>query len=360
MKRLTSGKFLKPKASQVAPAPKGDGEVVASQVADTLKASLKLDSCRLEDFEIGRVLGTGSFGRVSLARHRASGAVCAIKALSKAHIVKNQQISHLRSERDILRSVDHPLIVRMWGSCQDESCVYFVMDFVAGGEFFSHLKARGRLTEESARFYAAEVLVMFEYLHTQDIVYRDLKPENLLLDAEGHLRLTDFGFAKAVGAKRTYTLCGTPDYLAPEIILNKGHGKAVDWWAFGVLIFEILAGYPPFYDDDPLGTYKKILKGSVSFPNHFSVTVRDLIRKLLQVDLSKRYGCLAGGVKDIRTHPWFRSVDFAAVARRAHEAPIRPSVAGPDDASNFEHQDLPPLQHEFQLSQAEQALFAGF
>ncbi|PRW56166.1 cAMP-dependent kinase catalytic subunit beta isoform X6 [Chlorella sorokiniana] len=310
---------------------------------------------------VGRVLGTGSFGRVSLARHRASGLVCAIKALSKAHIVKNQQIAHLRSERDILRALDHPLLVRMHGCFQDEQCVYFVMEYVPGGEFFSHLKARGKLGEEAARLYAGEVLLMFEYLHSQDIVYRDLKPENLLLDAQGHLKLTDFGFAKAIGPRRTYTLCGTPDYLAPEIILNKGHGKAVDWWALGVLVYEMMAGYPPFYDDDPLATYRKILKGTVTFPSHFSVTARDLIRKLLQVDLSKRYGCLAGGVNDIKSHPWFRPLDFAALKHRTAMPPIRPSVRSADDASNFDdYSDLGPMQHAFQLSATEQALFVGF
>ncbi|KAL4424995.1 hypothetical protein ABPG77_002880 [Micractinium sp. CCAP 211/92] len=331
-----------------------------ARLGEALQA-LRLDACRLEDFELGRVLGTGSFGRVSLARHHGTGMVCAIKALSKAHIVKNQQISHLRSERDILRLLDHPLVVRMLGCCQDDQCVYFVMEYVPGGEFFSHLKSRGRLSEEAARLYAGEVLLMFEYLHALDVVYRDLKPENLLLDACGHLKLTDFGFAKVIGPRRTYTLCGTPDYLAPEIILNKGHGKAVDWWALGVLIYEMMAGYPPFFDDDPLATYKKILKGNLTFPAHFSVTARDLIRKLLQVDLSKRYGCLVGGVHDIKSHPWFRPLDFAALKARQTAPPIKPTVQGADDASNFEdYSELEPMTHAFKLSSAEQALFTGF
>ncbi|KAI3436823.1 hypothetical protein D9Q98_006233 [Chlorella vulgaris] len=271
------------------------------------------------------------------------------------------EIAHLRSERDILRQLDHSLLVRMHGCCQDQQCVYFIMEYVPGGEFFSHLKARGKLSEEAARLYAGEVLLMFEYLHSHDIVYRDLKPENLLLDASGHLKLTDFGFAKAIGARRTYTLCGTPDYLAPEIILNKGHGKAVDWWALGVLIYEMLTGYPPFLDDDALATYKKILKGNLTFPPHLSVTARDLIRKLLQVDLSKRYGCLAGGVNDIRSHPWFRPLDWVAVKTRQLQAPIRPAVCAPDDTSNFEdYSDLEPMTHASELSVVEQASFAGF
>lgn len=151
-----------------------------------------------------------------------------------------------------------------------------------------------------------------------------MQPENMLLDAEGHLKLADFGFAKHIpGGKRTYTLCGTPDYLAPEIILNKGHGRAVDWWALGILIYEMLAGYPPFCDSDALGTYQRILQGTVTFPSHISPAAKDLIRRLLQTDLSKRYGCLAGGAQDIKSHQWFRPVNFAAMKARRVQAPIR-------------------------------------
>jgi protein kinase A len=155
-------------------------------------------------------------------------------------------------------------------------------------------------------------------------MWNALQPENMLLDVEGNLKLADFGFAKALPpGKRTYTLCGTPDYLAPEVILNKGHGRAVDWWALGILIYEMLAGYPPFCDDDPLSTYNRILRGALAFPSHISPHARDLIRRLLQADLSKRLGCLAGGAGDVKTHPWFRSVNWAAVKARRVPAPIR-------------------------------------
>ncbi|EIE26793.1 kinase-like protein, partial [Coccomyxa subellipsoidea C-169] len=273
----------------------------------------------ISDFEQGPILGTGSFGRVLLVHTKASREVCAIKALSKAHL-----IIHLRAERDVLRMVNHPGLVNFLGGFQDDNCVYFVMEYVCGGEFFRHLKAKEKLPEDHARFYAAEVLDAFEYLHSNDIVYRDLKPENLLLDSKGHIKVTDLGFAKIVGSgKRTYTLCGTPDYLAPEIILNKGHGMAVDWWAFGVFLYEMMAGFPPFYDEDVTNTYKKILSGRFGFPAHFSVNARDLIRKLLQADLSKRYGCLAAGTNDIKNHPWFKGLDWNKVARREETPPIR-------------------------------------
>lgn len=155
------------------------------------------------------------------------------------------------------------------------------------GDFFTYLRTKGKLDENAARFYAAQVLLSFEYIHNLNIIYRDLKPENLLLDEKGNIKIADFGFAKTIDV-RTFTLCGTPDYLAPEIILNKGHGKPVDWWTFGVLIYEMVAGYPPFYDEEASGTYQKILDCKLSFPSHFSRSAKDLVRKLLTPDLTKR------------------------------------------------------------------------
>ncbi|DBB07731.1 TPA: hypothetical protein ACH3X3_009153 [Trebouxia sp. C0006] len=334
-------------------------EHTAEPISHDQHASLQ--SHTLKDFKLDRILGTGSFGRVSLARHIATGRICAIKALSKANVVKNQQTEHLRAERDVLTLMNFPFVVQLLTSFHDEECVYFVMEFSCGGEFFRHLKARGRLPEDSARFYAAEVLLTIEYLHRQNIIYRDLKPENLLLDGKGFIKMTDFGFAKVVTNKRTYTLCGTPDYLAPEIILNKGHSKPVDWWAFGVLVFEMIAGYPPFFDEDVTNTYKKIVKGVFAFPSYFPATARDLVRKLLQADLSKRIGNLSGGVADIKTHPWFRTLDWDACLARRASAPIKPLVKALDDASNFDdYVSLPPMRHDKALSAAEKQLFADF
>lgn len=208
-----------------------------------------------------------------------------------------------------------------------------LLEYVIGGELFSHLRKAGQFTNDMTRFYAAEIVLAIEYLHSKDIIYRDLKPENLLLDSAGHVKITDFGFAKHVVDRygnilsfvlsgsyhvlekpsqfrfkypfpkclsyfngqpknRTWTLCGTPEYLAPEIIQSKGHGKAVDWWALGILIFEMLAGYPPFFDDNPFGIYEKILAGRIYFPPHIDPTAKDLIKKLLTADRTKRLGNL--------------------------------------------------------------------
>ena len=173
--------------------------------------------------------------------------------------------------------------------------------YVCGGELFSYLRSAGRFNNNATLFYASEIVSSLDYLHSQDIVYRDLKPENLLLDREGHLKIIDFGFAKQV-TDRTWTLCGTPEYLAPEIIQSKGHNKAVDWWALGILIYEMLAGYPPFFDDNPFGIYEKILTGKIIWPRHIDQVAKDLIKKLLVQDRTKRLGNMKNGSDDVKRH----------------------------------------------------------
>jgi serine/threonine protein kinase len=179
------------------------------------------------------------------------------------------------------------------------------------------------------------VALMFEHLHSKNIIYRDLKPENLLIGEDGFLKLTDFGFAKVVEG-RTYTLCGTPEYLAPEILLNKGHGKAVDWWCLGILIYEMNAGIDPFTDEDPMGIYQKILKGKIRYPKSFDESARSIVRHLVVADLSKRYGNLKNGVNDIKTHRYFKSINWQAILSKTVAVPYKPKVKAPNDTSNFQ------------------------
>lgn len=184
------------------------------------------------------------------------------------------------------------------------------------------------------RFYAAHIVTIFEYLHVKNIIYRDLKPENILISTNGYIKMTDFGFAKIIEGK-TYTLCGTPEYLAPEIILNKGHGKPVDWWTLGILIYEMLVGIDPFNDDDPMMVYQKIIKGKIKFPKNIEKDAKSIIKHLLDADVTKRYGCLKDGVKDILEHRWFKGFDWKSLLFCSQEAPYIPKIKNNMDTSNF-------------------------
>ena len=293
----------------------------------------------LQDFEPLETLGTGTFGRVILVRLKGRDAAdpssyFALKVLSKAEVVRTKQVAHINSERKILNAVEHPFLVNLIDTFQDELNCYMLMEYVVGGEIFSYLRRAGRFSTDVARFYISTIVMAIEYLHEQNIIYRDLKPENLLLDAHGYPKIADFGFAKEV-TDRTWTLCGTPEYLAPEIIQSKGHGKAVDWWALGILLFEMLAGHPPFYDSQQFGVYEKILQGQIAFPPQVDPVSRDLIQSLLTADRSRRLGNLRGGAQDVKNHPWFAGVDWARLGTRSIPPPIIPIHTSAGSTSNF-------------------------
>mmetsp|Transcript_10064 Transcript_10064/g.17688 ORF Transcript_10064/g.17688 Transcript_10064/m.17688 type:complete len:337 (+) Transcript_10064:213-1223(+) len=298
----------------------------------------------LDDFNVGVTLGTGSFGRVRFANFKVNPNVpCAIKMLKKNEVVRLQQVEHMLAEKSILEAISkgsdglsqHPFIVNLYSTFQDECFLYMVLEYVNGGEFFTHLRRMNRLDNNAAKFYCASVATIFAHLHKEDIIYRDLKPENLLLDYQGFLKITDFGFAKKVLFK-TYTLCGTPEYIAPEVLLNKGHGKGFDWWTLGILMYEMLAGQPPFVDDDPMGIYQQILAGSVSFPRYLDRNAKNLIKKLLVADLTKRFGCLKRGAADVMDHKWFSGLKFDDLLNKKITPPIQPQVSGSNDTSNFD------------------------
>ncbi|KAH9927799.1 kinase-like domain-containing protein [Fomitopsis serialis] len=295
-------------------------------------------SYRLGDFIIQRTLGTGSFGRVHLVRSKHNLRFYAVKVMLKEKIVRTKQVSHTRNEQRMLCAVQHPFIINLWGTFQDSTNLYMVMDFVPGGELFTLLRRSNRFPDPVAKFYAAEVALALNYLHSLDIIYRDLKPENILLNFDGHIKIADFGFARWCETT-VWTLCGTPDYLAPEIIGNARYNKSVDWYALGVLTFEMLSGLPPFHEPDisPVKLYEKITVGPayIKWPD-FHPNAKDLILKLMEADPSKRYGNLRHGAGDVFAHRWFSEVDWDKLRNREIQAPYLPRINGDGDASAFE------------------------
>lgn len=248
------------------------------------------------DFEFVKKIDEGESGEVFLSKNKETNAFCIVKKINKKKTIDKRHVDHIHNELHILSSISHPLLLDTHGFFQDSRYLSIVTEFIPGGQVYSRLNNLKRLPVSHSQFYSANVILCFEYLHSHSIIYRDLKPENLLITADGYLKLVDFGFAKVVKG-RTFTFCGTPEYVSPEIILNKGQGKGVDWWTLGILMFEFLTGVTPFKDKEnsPFEIYQKVIKGEFRFPRKFNRDARSIIKHLLRKDLSKRYGNLKRG-----------------------------------------------------------------
>jgi len=261
--------------------------------------------------------------------------VFAMKVLNKSTIIARNEVEHTRSEKSILMKLEHPFLVKLHYSFQTPDKLYFVMDYINGGELFFHLQKEKRFSEERVRFYAAEIVSGLEYLHTAGVIYRDLKPENLLLTRAGHIILTDFGLSKeGLHEKddRTGTFCGTPEYLAPEVLEGKGYGKAVDWWSFGTLVYEMLTGLPPFYCEDVQEMYTRIMTADLEFPSSMGFDAKDLLTKLLERNDERRLQ----EPSDIKKHPFFKQIDWDLLFHKKITPPFIPEVTGEDDTRNID------------------------
>ncbi|CAL8102346.1 unnamed protein product [Calicophoron daubneyi] len=299
------------------------------------------DEIRKEDLMPVAILGVGGFGCVELVTwSKDPSKSFALKRMKKQHIVQTRQQEHICSERKIMLELRCPFICRLYCTYKDNKFVYMLMEACLGGELWTVLRNRGKFNDNITRFVVACVLEAFTYLHTQGIVYRDLKPENLLLDHRGYVKLCDFGFAKRIGfGKKTWTFCGTPEYVAPEIILNKGHDHSADYWSLGILIFELLTGSPPFTGSDPMKIYNVVLRGidAIVIPTmQISRTATTLIKRLCVQNPSQRLGYGLGGIIDIKQHKYFQGFDWIGLHRGTLAAPIQPTINGPTDMSNFD------------------------
>ncbi|KAF8073758.1 kinase-like domain-containing protein [Lyophyllum atratum] len=323
-------------------------------------------SLTVDDFELITVIGKGSFGKVMQVRKRDTQRIYALKTIRKMHIVNRNEITHTLAERLVLAQVNNPFIVPLKFSFQSEQKLYLVLAFVNGGELFHHLQRESRFNEERSRFYSAELLLALEHLHELDVVYRDLKPENILLDYTGHIALCDFGLCKLnmKGNEKTNTFCGTPEYLAPEILTAQGYDKTIDWWTLGVLLYEMLAGLPPFYDEVTDDMYRKILNDPLNFGPEIESEARSVLTGLLTRDPSKRLG--VNGAEEIKRHPFFKNhIDFKKLLQKQIHPPFKPSVASPVDVSNFDtvfttEAPVDSFVEDSNLSQTVQDQFSGF
>ncbi|KAL0961415.1 hypothetical protein HGRIS_006364 [Hohenbuehelia grisea] len=322
-------------------------------------------SLTIDDFELITVIGKGSFGKVMQVRKRDTSRIYALKTIRKVHIVKRNEITHTLAERLVLARVNNPFIVPLKFSFQSEQKLYLVLAFVNGGELFHHLQREQRFNEERSRFYSAELLLALEHLHELDVVYRDLKPENILLDYTGHIALCDFGLCKLnmKGTDTTATFCGTPEYLAPEILQGRGYNKTIDWWTLGVLLYEMLSGLPPFYDEVTDKMYEKILNDPLVFGPEIEPDARSILTGLLTRDPTRRLG--VNGAEEIRRHPFFANhIDFKLLLEKKIQPPFKPSVTSPVDVSNFDtlfttEEPVDSFVEDSNLSSTVQAQFSG-
>ncbi|XP_059680667.1 ribosomal protein S6 kinase alpha-3 [Gavia stellata] len=291
-------------------------------------------------FELLKVLGQGSFGKVFLVK-KISGSdarqLYAMKVLKKATLKVRDRV-RTKMERDILVEVNHPFIVKLHYAFQTEGKLYLILDFLRGGDLFTRLSKEVMFTEDDVKFYLAELALALDHLHSLGIIYRDLKPENILLDEEGHIKLTDFGLSKESidHEKKAYSFCGTVEYMAPEVVNRRGHTQSADWWSFGVLMFEMLTGTLPFQGKDRKETMTMILKAKLGMPQFLSPEAQSLLRMLFKRNPANRLGAGPDGVEEIKRHAFFSKIDWNKLYRREIHPPFKPATGRPEDTFYFD------------------------
>ena len=292
----------------------------------------------LNDFKIIKVIGRGAFGKVCLVQYKLTKEYFAMKSMKKDVLLEQNQVRCILTEKKILQNLNYPFLVGMVFCFQTEERIYFVMPFIRGGELYQHLRKSQYFSEEKTKFYAAIIGLSLEYLHTHGIVYRDIKPANILMDEDGYLKLGDFGMAKMLkDNEKANSFCGTREYLPPEIITREGHNKAADWWSYGILVYEMLFGIPPFFSINNEKLFTLITQGDLKFPSKIQISknAKDFIKKLLIKNQNIRLGS-KNGFEEIKQHPFFSGFNFKALEEKKLEAPFKPVLEGSLDLTNFD------------------------
>uniref|UniRef100_A0AC34F6B6 Non-specific serine/threonine protein kinase n=1 Tax=Panagrolaimus sp. ES5 TaxID=591445 RepID=A0AC34F6B6_9BILA len=300
-----------------------------------------------EDFDIVRVLGRGGFGKVMEVKKNNgidAGNVFAMKAIKKSFILRSKKdLAHTQTERKVLEITSNPFICDLFYAFQTSTKLYLILEYLHGGELFMLLEKEGCLLEYEAQFYSAEILLGLEHLHHNGVIYRDLKPENILLDKNGHVKLTDFGLCKdEMFAGKTYTYCGTVEYMSPEIITKKGHNQATDFWGLGILMFDMLVGNTPYTAENRQETIDKILKSRLKFPKHIGSKAQDLIKKLLRRTVSQRIG-FKNGAKEVKEHGFFENLNWDDVFNKRLQPPFQPVKVNSTGLFDPQFTALPPI-----------------
>ncbi|KRX16432.1 cAMP-dependent protein kinase catalytic subunit alpha [Trichinella nelsoni] len=291
-----------------------------------------------ERFRIISTLGKVNYGTVVLAEEKETKKRYAIKIIKKRHLMLSSLgFKQVFSEKKILQMAQFPFIVDFYGSFKSNSNLFLMLEFVQGGDLFTHLRKMNRFSENVAKFFAIQIVLALEYLHKLDIIYRDLKPENILLDQHGYCKLADFGMSKQLNNQRTYTICGAWEYIAPEIIKNQGYGTSIDWWMFGILLYDLCNGRTPFKAASLNELQQIILKGKYRMCRKFSAPLKNLIRQLLKTDCRKRIGCRGGGAREIKSHAWFNCINQRAILQHRITSPFLPTIKDRDDMNNFDN-----------------------
>lgn len=289
----------------------------------------------IEDFVLHKMLGKGSFGKVFLAELKKSGKFFAVKALKKDVVLMDDDVECTMVERRVLSLAwENPFLTHLYCTFQTKENLFFVMEYLNGGDLMFHIQNCHKFDVHRATFYAAEIICGLQFLHSKGIIYRDLKLDNVLLDSDGHIKIADFGMCKEnmQEESRTSTFCGTPDYIAPEILLGQKYNSSVDWWSFGVLLYEMLIGQSPFHGRDEEELFLSIRTYNPVYPSCLSKTAKDILVKLFVREPEERLGVKG----NIRRHSFFDSIDWSALEQRQVAPPFRPTLSSPSDCSNFD------------------------